>query len=70
MSEVVLTRNELNNIVWSEPMLKLAEKYAISDVGLRKICNGMYIPLPRAAHWMKLQVGKNVPQPKLPENYI
>jgi hypothetical protein len=50
-------------------MLKLSKKYAISDVGLRKICIGMEIPLPRAGHWMKLQAGKKVPQQKLPENY-
>jgi hypothetical protein len=50
-------------------MLKLSKKYAISDVGLRKICIGMDIPLPRAGHWMKLQAGKKVPQQKLPESY-
>ncbi len=69
MSEVLLSRNELYDLVWSEPMLRLSKKYVISDVGLRKICIGMDIPLPRAGHWMKLQAGKKVDQPKLPSNY-
>ncbi len=50
-------------------MLRLSKKYVISDVGLRKICISMDIPLPRAGHWMKLQVGKAVAQPKLSANY-
>lgn len=69
MSEVILTRKTLYDLVWSEPMLKLSKKYVISDVGLRKICISMDIPLPRAGHWMKLQAGKKVPKQKLPENY-
>ena len=69
MSEVILTRNDLYNLVWSEPMLKLSKKYVISDVGLRKICISMNIPLPKAGHWMKLQSGKKVVKEKLTEIY-
>jgi hypothetical protein len=69
MSTVVITRNELYDLVWSEPMLTLSKRYVISDVGLRKICINMNIPLPRAGHWMKLQAGKKVPKEKLSENY-
>jgi hypothetical protein len=50
-------------------MLKLSKKYAISDVGLRKICIGMDIPLPKAGHWMRLQFGKKVSRQTLSENY-
>lgn len=69
MNTVVITRNELYDLVWTEPMIKLSKKYVISDVGLRKICINMDIPLPRAGHWMKLQAGKKVPKQKLSENY-
>lgn len=69
MSTIVITRNALYDLVWSEPMLTLSKKYVISDVGLRKICISMDIPLPRAGHWMKLKAGKKVPKQKLPENY-
>ena len=70
MNTVVITRNELYDLVWTEPMIKLSKKYVISDVGLRKICDSMDIPLPRAGHWMKLQAGKKVPKQKLSGNYI
>ncbi len=47
MSKAKLSREELYNLVWSEPFSTLSKKYAISDVGLRKACIRMNIPLPR-----------------------
>ncbi len=67
MSEIVITRNELYELAWSEPMLTLSKKYAISDNGLRKVCVGMNIPLPKAGYWMKLKAGKKVSKQYLPE---
>ncbi|MBL4656038.1 MAG: hypothetical protein JKY33_09480 [Bacteroidia bacterium] len=69
MNEVKLTRKELYNIVWSEPMLKLSKKYCISDTGLRKLCVKMDIPLPKAGHWAKLKYGKSVTVKTLPKEY-
>ncbi|MDQ6756987.1 MAG: hypothetical protein M3004_08625 [Bacteroidota bacterium] len=69
MGEIVLTREELYNLVWSTPMLTLSKKYNISDVGLRKICKRMNIPLPQAGHWQKLQFGKKIITSPLPDNY-
>ena len=39
-------REDLYEQVWSEPMIKLANRCGISDVGLRKICRKLEIPLP------------------------
>lgn len=61
-----LNRDELYNQVWKEPMTKLALKYNISDVGLRKICIVMGIPTPRAGYWAKIQAGKKTQQIPLP----
>lgn len=69
MKEEILTRHELYNLVWSVPLLTLSKKYAISDVGLRKICIRMEIPLPRVGHWQKLQFGKIINKPNLSINY-
>lgn len=69
MEKEILTRNELYNLVWSVPLLTLSKKYAISDVGLRKICIRMEIPLPRAGHWQKLQFGKRIDKPSLSATY-
>jgi hypothetical protein len=68
MDKQVFTREELYQLVWSEPMLTIARKYLISDTGLRKICIGMDIPLPRAGHWMKLKFGQKIFQPPLPSS--
>ena len=33
-----VTRKELYDLVWENPMSKLAKKYNLSDNGLRKVC--------------------------------
>jgi hypothetical protein len=48
--------------------VKLAKEYAISDVGLAKVCRANNIPLPPRGHWAKLQHGKSSPTPKLPKS--
>ena len=50
MERVTITRKQLFDEVWRTPLLQLANKYAISDVGLRKLCIKQNIPLPKAGH--------------------
>lgn len=69
MEKIKLTRKELYDLVWAEPLLTLSKKYAISDVGLRKICIKMEIPLPKSGHWQKIQFGKKVAKSPLPVEY-
>jgi hypothetical protein len=69
MEKVTLTRKELYDLVWSEPLSRLAKRYKISDNGLRKICKRMNIPLPEMGHWQKIQYNKKVTIAKLPEKY-
>jgi len=69
MEQVTLTRKELYDLVWAEPLSRLAKKYMISDNGLRKICKRMNIPLPEMGHWQKIQYHKKVFITKLPLNY-
>jgi hypothetical protein len=45
MEKVTFTREELYDMVWEEPLSRLAKKYKISDNGLRKICKRMNIIL-------------------------
>jgi hypothetical protein len=70
MSESIFTRKELYELVWSQPLVSLSKKYQISDVGLRKICIKMNIPLPKAGHWEKIRHGKKVSIEVLPSKYI
>jgi len=69
MEKVILTRVELYNLVWSEPLSRLALKYNISDNGIRKKCVKMKIPLPKAGHWQKIKHGYKIAKTKLPENF-
>ena len=69
MEQVTLTRKELYDLVWAEPLSRLAKKYKISDNGLRKICKRMNIPIPAMGHWQKIQYGKKVIVTKLPAKY-
>jgi hypothetical protein len=69
MEKVTLTRKQLYDLVWTEPLSRLAKKYKISDNGLRKICKRMNIPIPAMGHWQKIQYGKKVIITKLPIKY-
>lgn len=66
MKKETLTREEFYNEVWKTPLLTLSKKSNISDVGLKKLCSRLDIPLPKVGHWQKLQFGKNVKQIPLP----
>lgn len=60
MKEVELSRKELYDLVWTESMLALSKRYAISDVGLRKKCKALEISVPNLGYWAKLKFGKKV----------
>jgi len=43
------TRKELYDMVWSTPIVKLAEQFDLSDRGLAKTCQRHQIPVPEVA---------------------
>jgi hypothetical protein len=55
---ITLTRKELCENVWSQPVHTLAKDYGISDVGLRKICKRRDISTPGLGYWAKVAHGK------------
>lgn len=60
---ITFTREDLYSEVWSTPMTSLAKKYGLSDVGLRKICKRLSIPLPPQGYHLRT---KKHPKPPLP----
>ena len=54
-----LTRKELYDLVWSEPMTTICKRFGLSDNGLRKRCKSMNIPTPPLGYWAKLMVSKS-----------
>jgi hypothetical protein len=67
MEQIVLSRKELFDLVWSTPLLTLSKKFAISDNGIRKICKRMNIPLPQLGYWQKKAYGKSTLIKKMPK---
>lgn len=69
---VTVTREDLYTQVWSEPMINLAKKYGLSDVGLRKKCKKLNIPLPPQGYFLRYerrrQRTNRPPLPPLPQS--
>jgi len=63
-------RQKLFDEVWETPVTKLAKAYGLSDVGLRKICVALDVPLPPRGYWAKRAAGRTVPKPALPETKL
>jgi len=62
-----LPREQLYDLVWSEPMQRLAKQIGISDVAVAKHCRKLGVPVPERGYWNKLQAGKSVTKTALPE---
>ncbi|HLJ84264.1 MAG TPA: hypothetical protein VKT51_08860 [Candidatus Eremiobacteraceae bacterium] len=64
-----VSREALYELVWAEPLVVIAPRFGISDVGLRKACKRANIPLPTAGYWAKVRNGKRVGRrPRLPKS--
>jgi hypothetical protein len=66
MSTTTITRKQLYDRVWSEPMTRLARSFGLSDVGMAKICTRHKIPRPPRGYWAKKQFGQKPQQIPLP----
>ena len=62
-----LTREALYELVWAEPMLKVAAKFDVSSSYMARVCTRMNVPRPERGYWAKLVVGKTQTQISLPE---
>jgi hypothetical protein len=63
----VISREELYRLVWSMPMVKVAEQHKVSGSYLARICMLLNVPRPGLGYWAKLAVGKAPPPEPLPE---
>lgn len=71
MPHHVLTRQQLYELVWAEPIRTVALRFGVSDVGLAKACRRAGIPTPPRGYWAKLQHNKATdrrpPLPRRPD---
>lgn len=63
---VTLTRKELYDRVWEEPVDTLAKEYGLSNVGLGKACRRHDIPVPPRGYWARKVAGQKLRRPPLP----
>ena len=62
-----LKREALYELVWSEPMLKVAARFNVSSSYMARICTLLNVPRPERGYWAKLAVGKAPPKSPLPD---
>jgi hypothetical protein len=61
-----MTRQELYELVWSQPMQSLAKTFGISDVALAKRCRAVDVPVPPRGYWARKAAGQQPARPPLP----
>lgn len=61
-----ITREELYEAVWAEPVSKLAKSLGLSDVAVAKICRKLSVPSPGRGYWAKKPGARKLLQRPLP----
>jgi hypothetical protein len=62
-----VSRENLYQEVWAEPMTTVAARYKVSSSFLARVCTWLNVPRPQRGYWAKLAVGKMTKRPPLPE---
>jgi len=63
---MTVSRENLYEEVWAEPMIAVAARYHVSSSFLARVCERLNVPRPPRGYWAKLAVGKKCPRPALP----
>jgi len=63
---ISISREQLYNLVWTEPIVKAAERFQVSDVAVAKACRKHDIPVPGRGYWACLVAGQKMSRPRLP----
>lgn len=61
------SRQELYDLVWTEPISKIAPRFGLSGAGLSKICARHKIPTPGRGYWQRVRHGHRVKKKPLPK---
>ena len=65
--DTCVSREQLYEEVWAEPMTTVALKYKVSSSFLARICTRLNVPRPPRGYWAMYSIGKRPKQPPLPE---
>lgn len=61
-----LSRQEMHDLIWSTPAIKLATEFGVSDVAIAKRCKRLNVPRPSRGYWAKLAAGQKPKRTLLP----
>jgi len=61
-----VSREDLYELVWAEPMTKVAPRFGLSGGALARVCERHNIPRPPVGFWSQKQFGKQPPKIPLP----
>lgn len=61
-----VSREELYDLAWREPMLRLGERFGVSSSYLARVFTELRVPRPAPGYWAQREFGKSPPRPKLP----
>ncbi|USE81130.1 hypothetical protein NDR89_15530 [Cupriavidus gilardii] len=64
-NEVVVSRQQLYDMVWSKPMSRVAEDLSVPHKELRDACRRLGVPCPSSGYWEKVRAGKTMARPTL-----
>jgi hypothetical protein len=64
---ITLSRTELYHRVWTQPIVRVAEEFGISDVALAKLCRRRNVPRPPRGYWARIAAGYTPAPPPLPD---
>ena len=60
-----LSRQDLFDKVWSQPVTKVAAELGLSDTAVRKMCDRHDIPVPGRGYWAQVASGRTFAKPRL-----
>lgn len=62
-----IERSTLFDQVWKQPLKDVSVGYGLTPAELKRVAQALAVPLPPLGHWTKVEHGKGMPQPPLPE---
>jgi hypothetical protein len=65
-SSQAVTRQELYDMAWQMPMLRVAERFGVSSSYLARVFTELRIPRPPPGYWAQVEFGKSPARPSLP----
>lgn len=61
-----LSREHIYDLIWKQPMLRVAEQLGVSSSYMARVCTELRIPRPPRGYWAQLEFGKAPARPSLP----